>query len=88
MHEASGRRPRLPMGYGRGMHGGSGTAWADPIRTTIHRWRMKTNPYGAVFEGFRPWSGVVPAGLRAGFLGNVSVIDRLYPGKYIESLRE
>lgn len=49
---------------------------------------MKTNPYGAVFEGFRPWSGVVPAGLRAGFLGNVSVIDRLYPGKYIESLRD
>lgn len=49
---------------------------------------MKVNPYISVFKEFRPWFGVVPAGLRAGFLGNVSVIDRLYPGKYIDSLRE
>jgi len=46
------------------------------------------NPYGDVFESYAPWSGSVPAGYTASFLGSLARIDRLYPGKYISVLEK
>lgn len=46
------------------------------------------NPYIHVFDQFPPWSGLVPAGYVASFLGSLSRIDRLYPGAYIDTLHK
>lgn len=46
------------------------------------------NPYIDVFKEYTPWSGLVPSGYVASFLGSLSKIDRLYPGAYIAALQK
>lgn len=48
--------------------------------------KMKTNPYCDAYTRYQAWSGWVPAGHVANFLGSLSRVDRLYPGVHISEL--
>lgn len=46
------------------------------------------DPYADTYSNLPDWSGVVPAGYTVNFAGALSRVDRLFPGAYLEKLKQ